>query len=63
MSTDQNEPPPMEPSASSHGTGITPDERTWATMAHVSAIIAMFVTVGGFAVVGPLLVWLLKKNE
>ena len=57
MSTQSNEPPPAPPPAS----GITPDERTWGTMAHVSALIAMFV--GGLMVLGPLIVWLLKKNE
>ena len=62
MSTQTNEPPPSEPPpVSSQGSGISPDERTWGTMAHVSSIIAMFV--GGLAVLGPLLVWLLKKNE
>lgn len=62
MSTQPNEPPPSEPPpVSSQGTGITADERTWGTMAHVSSIIGMFV--GGMAVLGPLIVWLVKKNE
>lgn len=47
-------PPPPPPPA------VTPDERTWATMAHVSGIIASFVTLSAL---GPLIVWLVKKNE
>jgi uncharacterized Tic20 family protein len=58
MSTQPTEPPPSGPPPVS---GVTPDERTWGTMAHVSSLIAMFV--GGLMVLGPLIVWLVKKNE
>jgi uncharacterized Tic20 family protein len=50
-------PPPVVPAVSP----ITPDERTWGTMAHVSSLIAMFL--GGLSALGPLIVWLMKKNE
>ena len=60
MTTQPTDPPPSGvPPLSSQP--ITPDERTWGTMAHVSSIIAMFI--GGLAVLGPLIVWLVKKNE
>lgn len=41
---------------------ITPDERTWAMLAHLSAIIAWFLSVGSISFVGPLLVWIFKKD-
>jgi uncharacterized Tic20 family protein len=47
MSTQTNEPPPVS--------GVTPDERTWGTLAHVIALFA--------GVIGALIVWLIKKNE
>ena len=51
-------PPPPAPGSPAEP---TPDERTWATMAHASALIAMVV--GGLMILGPLVVWLIKKNE
>jgi uncharacterized Tic20 family protein len=56
-------PPPMPsdvPPPASRG-AVSPDDRTWGTMAHVASIIGMFV--GGLAILGPLVIWLLKKNE
>ena len=43
--------------------GLTQDERTWGMLAHLSAIIAAVFTgfLGGW--VGPLIVWLIKKDE
>ena len=35
--------------------GISSDERTWATLAHLSIVVV--------ALVGPLVVWLVKKEE
>ena len=55
MTTDATTPPP------SPATGPTPDERTWGTIAHASALIGILL--GGLAVLGPLVVWLVKKNE
>jgi uncharacterized Tic20 family protein len=37
------------------------DDRTWAMLAHLSIIIASFV--GGLMFLGPLLVWLVKKDQ
>jgi uncharacterized protein len=60
MTTPTNEPSPSGPPPE---TGLTPEERTWATMAHVAAIIGLFATAGVLAVLGPLLVWMAKKDE
>ena len=38
-------------------------ERTWSMLAHLSAIIAMVISVGWLSFVGPLLVWLIKKDD
>ncbi len=39
----------------------TSDEKTWAVMAHLSAASGYFIPFGN--IFGPLLVWLLKKDE
>lgn len=39
------------------------DERTWMILAHVSAPIAFIVSAGWLSFVGPLLVWLFKKDS
>ena len=61
MTTQPNDPAPSGGPPPMSSIPITPDDRTWATMAHVASIIAMFV--GGLSVLGPLIVWLVKKNE
>ena len=38
----------------------TPDERTWGLLAHLSSLIASLV---GLMFVGPLIVWLVKKDQ
>ena len=45
----------MEPTTSSK------EERTWAVAAHLSAVAGHFVPFGN--VLGPLVVWLIKKDE
>jgi uncharacterized Tic20 family protein len=40
--------------------GVSPDSRNWAIAAHLSALVAMFVAL---AFLGPLVVWLVKKDE
>jgi uncharacterized protein len=35
--------------------------RTWSMLCHISALAGLFFTLGG--VIGPLLVWQIKKNE
>ncbi len=39
----------------------TPEERQWALLAHLSGLIASML--GGLAFVGPLIVWLIKKDQ
>ena len=42
-------------------TAISSDERQWAMFAHLSSLVAF--ALGGMMFIGPLLVWLIKKNE
>lgn len=64
-------PPPSDPGVPSTPSMTTPmnyagsvetnkDARLWGMLAHLSAIIASFV---GLSLLGPLIVWLVKKNE
>jgi len=39
----------------------TADERQWALVAHLSGLVAS--ALGGFAFLGPLIVWLIKKDQ
>jgi uncharacterized Tic20 family protein len=48
--------PPEKPGASP-----STDDRTWGMLAHLSSLIAM--TVGGMSFLGPLIVWLVKKDQ
>lgn len=50
--TRMNEPLPVPPS----------DERTWALVAHLSGLLG-FVTAGFGSLLGPLIVWLIKREE
>jgi uncharacterized protein len=40
---------------------LTPEEKQWAMFAHLSALAGLLV--GGFTFVGPLIIWLIKKDE
>ena len=40
---------------------VSSEERQWAMFAHLSALIAL--ALGGMMFLGPLIVWLIKKNE
>lgn len=42
---------------------LSDDERTWAILAHISALVATIVSAGWLSFVGPLLIWVLKKNQ
>jgi uncharacterized protein len=42
-------------------TAATQDERTWGMMAHLSAFSGFLVPLGG--VIGPLVVWLIKREQ
>ncbi len=39
------------------------DERTWAVLAHVSALVAAILSVGWLSFLGPLLVWAVFKDR
>lgn len=45
----------------SQSTSPTKDERTWALIAHLSAIVGFVIPFGN--IIGPLLIWILKKDE
>jgi hypothetical protein len=40
---------------------VSASERQWAMFAHLSALVAIWM--GGMAFLGPLIVWLIKKDE
>ncbi|MGZ8467018.1 MAG: DUF4870 domain-containing protein [Candidatus Binatia bacterium] len=40
---------------------INMDDRSWGMMAHLSALVAM--ALGGMAFLGPLIIWLVKKEQ
>lgn len=48
--------------AGSTGTEIGPDARKWAMIAHLSALVGLLGNGIGF-VIGPLLVWAIKKDS
>ena len=39
------------------------EERTWATLAHLSAPIAWIVSAGWLSIAGPLIIWLLYRDK
>jgi hypothetical protein len=43
------------------GKGLTADDRTWGMLAHLSSLIAL--ALGGLTFLGPLIVWLVKKDQ
>ena len=63
-----NQPPAASPSETptAHPSGISADERQWAMLAHLSALLGYLLTsgwggsAGGF--LGPLIVWQMKKD-
>ncbi len=56
-------PPPPQPDTSSGGQEPGNEERTWALFAHISALAGVLVPIPGSNCLGPLIVWLMKKNE
>lgn len=59
MSSESNFTPPLpEPKPVLEPTA---DERQWALLAHLSGLIASFL--GGLSFLGPLVVWLIKKDQ
>jgi len=60
-------PSALVPAPDSQGNGVSAEERQWAMIAHLSALLGGVVT-GGWghslaAFVGPLIVWLIKKDS
>jgi uncharacterized Tic20 family protein len=56
MSTDPKFATPPKPD------GLpSPDDRTWAMLAHLSSLVA--AAVGGMSFLGPLIIWLIKKDQ
>ena len=52
----------MEQPVSSAAAGMpSKEERNWATLAHVSALLAFITVVGG--IIGPLVIWLIRKDD
>ena len=49
-------PPPDKPQYAP-----TPDDRTWGLLAHLSAVLAYLA--GGMTFLGPLIVWIIKKDQ
>ena len=39
----------------------TPEERSWGLLAHLSSLIASLL--GGLSFLGPLIIWLIKKDQ
>ena len=52
----ESQAPPPKPDGSP-----TADERQWALLAHLSGLVAS--ALGGLAFLGPLIVWLIKKDQ
>lgn len=47
--------------ASGESAVVDPDARLWGMLCHLSALSAYFTGIGG--IVGPLAIWLIKKND
>lgn len=54
---------PYDPTIGHSASMTTGEERSMASLAHLSAIIAMIISVGWLSFVGPLLVWFLYKDR
>lgn len=44
-------------------TNLSSGDRTWAVVAHLSAIIAAVLSAGSLSLLGPLIVWAIKKDS
>ena len=54
-------PPLHQPPERSPG-GISAEERQWAMFAHLSALVGGIVTTGWGAFIGPMVIWMVKKD-
>lgn len=61
-----SQPTPPHVEATPNASGISAEERQWAMFAHLAALVGGVVTAGWAAslgcVIGPLVVWLMKKE-
>lgn len=61
---DAEVPTPRDPHGPhADGAPLTRDSTNWAMGAHLSALIAALASVGALLFIGPLIVWLLKRDE
>ncbi len=58
---DENTTPVQQPVEVATG-GVSKDARTWAMACHLMALAGLVITGVGF-ILGPLVVWLIKKDE
>lgn len=56
-----DQPPIDQMTDQSFFTDVSTSERQWAMFAHLSALVAIWM--GGMGFLGPLIVWLIKKDE
>lgn len=62
MATDQDADPTEDPGTEPGGDyDVSSDERTWGILAHAAAFAGFVVPFGN--ILGPLVVWLVKKDE
>ncbi len=54
-------PPQSKPSGGGQEPGS--EERTWALFAHISALAGFLIPIPGSNCLGPLVIWLMKKEE
>jgi uncharacterized Tic20 family protein len=55
-------PPPVEDTATPQATELTKDDKLFGMLCHLTAL-AGLLTGGIGAIIGPLVVWMIKKNE
>jgi uncharacterized Tic20 family protein len=53
--------PPSDPAPAESAPALTSDDRLWAMLAHISGLVAG--ALGGMTFLGPLIVWLIKKDQ
>ncbi len=60
--TQAEAPPPVEDTATPQATELTKDDKLFGMLCHLTALAGLFT--GGLGmVIGPLVIWLIKKNE
>ena len=54
---------PASPEPPRDSLAVTGEERSWAILGHLSALIAAVVSAGWLSIVGPLVIWALYKDR